>query len=82
VEDPLALAQWLLKEQPAWTRERIVAAMSGSTTLQVNLLQPVPVILYYMTAAITPQDGRLHFADDFYGHDLKLDRALARPRSK
>ena len=31
VEDPVALAEWALKGQPEWTRERILAAMNGST---------------------------------------------------
>jgi len=81
LEDPTALAQWLLADQPEWTRERIEAAMAGSRTLQVNLSRPLPVILYYVTAAVTPEDGQLHFADDLYGHDAKLERALARRRT-
>jgi murein L,D-transpeptidase YcbB/YkuD len=76
VEEPLALASWLLRDQPDWTRERIQQAMDGGTTRQVNLRQPVPVILYYVTAAVTPDDGLLHFADDLYGHDRSLERAL------
>lgn len=82
VEDPTALTLWLLKDQPAWTPERIAAAMAGTQTLQVNLSRPVPVILYYVTAAVTPDDGLVHFADDIYGHDLKLERALARRRTR
>ena len=76
VQNPLALAQWLLKDQPAWTAGRIAAAMEGAKSQQVNLSAPVPVLLYYLTAAISPDDGLLHFADDLYGHDAALDRAL------
>ena len=50
--------------------------MDGGTTRQVNLTQPMPVILYYVTAAVMPDDGLLHFADDIYGHDRSLERAL------
>ncbi len=82
VENPPALAQWLLRDQPAWTAERIEAAMQGTQTLQVNLRSAVPVILYYLTAALSPDDGLLHFADDLYGHDAKLERALAARRSR
>ena len=80
IEDPTALAAWLLKDQPDWTPERIAAAMVGERTRQVDLLRPVPVILYYVTAAVTPDDGLMHFADDIYGNDRKLERALARRR--
>lgn len=76
VQNPPALAQWLLKDQPAWHAERIAAAMEGTKTQQANLSAPVPVLLYYLTAAVSPDDGLLHFADDIYGHDAALDRAL------
>jgi len=76
LEDPVALAQWVLREQPEWTRERIVDAMNGTRTLQVDLKQPLPVILYYTTVLATA-DGGAMFADDIYRHDARLERALA-----
>ncbi|MBS0443096.1 MAG: L,D-transpeptidase family protein [Proteobacteria bacterium] len=80
VADPPALALWLLKDQPAWMREAIEAAMNGTRTQQVNLSAPVPVLLYYLTALVSPDDGLLHFADDLYGHDAALERRLAARR--
>lgn len=82
VSDPVGLAAWLLKDQPQWTRERIVAAMDESPSLHVNLAQPVPVLLYYVTAMVSPEDSSLHFANDIYGHDAKLARALAALRDR
>jgi murein L,D-transpeptidase YcbB/YkuD len=82
VEDPLTLATWLLRDQPEWTRERIEQAMGTAKTRQVNLSWPVPVILYYVTAAVTPDDALVHFADDLYGHDRTLERALAARRGR
>ncbi len=76
VENPPALAQWLLKDQTAWGAAQIDAAMNGTRTQQVNLTAAVPVLLYYLTAAVSPDDGLIHFADDLYGHDAALDRAL------
>jgi murein L,D-transpeptidase YcbB/YkuD len=81
VEDPTALALWLLRDQPDWTRERIEAAMDADKPQQVNLTAPVPVTLYYITAAVVPEDGTLHFAEDIYRHDAALERAL-RNRSR
>jgi murein L,D-transpeptidase YcbB/YkuD len=78
VEDPAALAHWLLQGQPDWSREAIVAAMEGGSTRQVDLPEPVPVLLYYLTAMVAPEDGTLRFAADVYGHDRALERALAR----
>ena len=80
VEDPVALAHWVLKDQPDWTRERIQAAMAGTSSLRVDLMRPLPVVLFYMTAMVMPTDQTLHFADDIYGHDTKLARALASRR--
>ena len=80
VEDPVALAHWVLKDEPGWTRERIEAAMAGTSPLRVDLTRPLPVILFYMTAMVMPADQTLHFADDIYGHDTRLARALATRR--
>jgi murein L,D-transpeptidase YcbB/YkuD len=74
VADPVALAAWVLADQPEWTRARILAAMEGPASAQVPLVRPIPVILFYLTAVVTPGDGALHFAEDIYGHDAKLDR--------
>lgn len=76
VADPVALGEWVLQDVPAWNRTRLEAAMVGTRTLRIPLPQPIPVVLFYTTAAVMPEDGALHFADDIYGHDLKLHRAL------
>jgi L,D-transpeptidase YcbB len=78
VENPIALAEWALKEQPEWTRDRIVSAMNGTQSIRVPLRRPIQVILFYTTAAVMPDDGTIHFAEDIYRHDGLLDRALAR----
>ncbi|MBZ5558023.1 MAG: L,D-transpeptidase family protein [Acidobacteriia bacterium] len=80
VEDPLALAEWALADRPEWTRNEILAAAEGSQSIHVKLTRPIQVILFYTTAAVTPEDGTLRFADDIYRHDARLDRALAARR--
>lgn len=80
--NPVALAEWALRDQPEWTRDRILAAMNGSQPRRVNLTRPIRVILFYVTAVMMPEDGTVHFAEDIYGHDAMLDRALvSRPAS-
>jgi murein L,D-transpeptidase YcbB/YkuD len=78
VEDPVALTEWVLADQPQWTRNRILAAMNVSPSRRVQLTQPITVILFYITAVVMPEDDSIHFAEDIYGHDGRLDRALAR----
>lgn len=80
VEDPVTLATWLLQDLPGWDRPRIEAAMREEHNLRVTLPQPLPVLLYYLTALVSPDDGRPHFFEDLYGHDARLEQALARRR--
>jgi murein L,D-transpeptidase YcbB/YkuD len=35
------------------------------------------VILFYVTAVVMPEDGTVHFAEDIYRHDARLEKALA-----
>jgi murein L,D-transpeptidase YcbB/YkuD len=76
LERPADLAAWVLRDNPGWTPERIHAAMNGTTTQQVNLAHPIPVLILYATVIVL-EDGVVHFYDDIYGHDAALDKALA-----
>lgn len=80
VADPPALAAWALTGVPGWTPARIAAAMAAEAPEHVAVAAPIDVVLFYMTAAVGPEDDRLHFADDIYGHDRALARALAAAR--
>jgi murein L,D-transpeptidase YcbB/YkuD len=75
VQDPKALAQFLLRDQPEWTREEIEKAMGAGSAKRVNLKVPVPIYILYATAVSRP-DGAVLFYDDLYGQDQELDRAL------
>jgi len=77
LERPADLAAWVLRDNPGWTPERIQAAMNGSTTQQVNLAHPIPVLILYATVIVL-DDGVVHFYDDIYGHDAALDNVLAK----
>ncbi len=77
VEDPVALAEWVLASQPSWDRDAIVRATRGRDNYHVAVTDPVRVILFYTTAVVMPEDGTLRFAEDIYRHDVALDRALA-----
>ena len=77
VQDPPALAAWVLQSKPEWTEERIRAAMNGEKSVQVNLSSPIPVLILYGTARVD-EDGPVDFYDDIYGHDRRLAQALAK----
>jgi murein L,D-transpeptidase YcbB/YkuD len=78
VEKPAELAAWVLRDKPDWSVERAQAAMTtGKDNLQVNLTNPIPVLILYGTAVADP-DGQVRFLDDIYGYDDELKQALAK----
>ena len=76
VQDPAALAEYVLKQE-GWGRERVDRTIARGTWKQVNLSQPIDVYVLYGTAAADPNAGTVYFYNDIYGHDAKLERALA-----
>ena len=75
VEDPVKLAEWVLRGMPGWDRESIEAAMAGEETVRAKLDKPIPVLILYNTAVVM-EDEEVHFFDDIYGHDAALERVL------
>ncbi len=76
IEDPAVLAAWVLRDDPSWTSDRIQATMNAADSLQVNLPTPIPVLVLYGTARVE-ENGEVHFFEDIYGQDARLERALA-----
>ena len=74
MERPLALAEFVLPGMPGWTEERIRQAMVKGESATLRLAEAVPVLIVYGTALV--KDGKMHFFDDIYGHDRRLDAAL------
>ena len=77
LEDPARFAEWVLRQDPSWTRERIDAAMQGDKTLQVNLKDKLAVVVFYDTVHVN-SENTVFFVDDIYGYDKALDAALLR----
>jgi L,D-transpeptidase YcbB len=78
VEDPVALARFVLEPQPEWTETRIRQAMAAGASRTLRMAEPVPVLIAYGTAVVV--DGEMRFFDDLYGYDAVLDRALQAAR--
>lgn len=76
VEEPVALAKFALEGQPEWAEENIRTAMGRGTSATLRLAEPLPVLIAYGTSLV--KNGRIHFFDDIYGHDRRLDAALQR----
>ncbi len=73
--DAKKLAEYLLRDQPEWTNEKIDEAMHQSKEKWVTLKQPIPVYVSYFTAWVD-NDGLLNFREDIYGHDKEMAQRL------
>ncbi|WP_066405657.1 L,D-transpeptidase family protein [Flavisolibacter tropicus] len=74
--EPEKLAQYLLRDTPGWTPERIDIAMNSGSEQTVNLSVPVEVAITYFTAWVD-NEGAVNFREDIYGHDKVSARRVA-----
>jgi murein L,D-transpeptidase YcbB/YkuD len=73
--EPAKLAAYLLRQMPAWTTEKITAAMRSGKEQYVTLKENIPVFITYFTSWVDRQ-GRLNFRDDVYARDKRLEEML------
>jgi murein L,D-transpeptidase YcbB/YkuD len=76
IEDPIAMAKYVMRDQPEWTEERIRAAMSSGREQSAKLKQPLPVHIGYWTAWVEPDGRTVTYTDDPYGIDPAHRRLL------
>ncbi|MEZ4647727.1 MAG: L,D-transpeptidase family protein [Candidatus Eisenbacteria bacterium] len=78
VQDPVGLAEYLLRDQSGWNRDQIETVLASAKERTVNLSHSIPVHLLYWTAW-TDEDGVVHFRKDIYERDGAVLRALDAP---
>ncbi|MBN1595839.1 L,D-transpeptidase family protein [candidate division FCPU426 bacterium] len=71
VEKPLALAEYVLNDPYNWKQEWLRETLRLADEETIDLAQPVPLYVTYMTSALET-DGLLHFYPDIYRKDKKL----------
>ena len=76
VERPEDLAEWVLRGQAGWSRDRVVAAMHGTEPISVKVKRAIQVVTTYSTAVVM-ENGEVHFFPDIYGEDAALEKELA-----
>jgi murein L,D-transpeptidase YcbB/YkuD len=81
ISNPLELAEYLLKSDPKWNRDKIRTASTSGKQRVVNLPQTVPVYLLYWTAWVD-EDGLANFRNDIYQRDKPMVRALYQSGAK
>jgi len=75
LSQPEKMAQYLLRNQPEWTPERIEEAMNTGEEKYVKLKDPVPVFITYYTAWVD-EGNQLNFREDIYGHDSTIAKKM------
>jgi len=75
IENPIDLAEYLLRDKPGWIREKIITLIEKRVEQTVSLSKPIPVHLLYWTAW-SDENGSVHFRKDIYDRDSSLDKAL------
>ena len=78
VENPLELAELLLRDPDKWSQADLQAVLDSRQTQRVNLRPREPVLILYLTASLD-LDGGIRFAKDVYGRDAELLAALNGP---
>ena len=71
LKEPEKMADYVLRDQPEWTPEKIEDAMNAGKEKFVKVKNPIPVVITYYTAWVD-DNGRLNFREDIYGHDSDL----------
>jgi murein L,D-transpeptidase YcbB/YkuD len=80
IEKPMDMAEFVMRGSKEWSREKIAAVLKTKETTVANLPKPIPVHILYFTAWGNG-DGTVHFLEDIYRRDERLDRAL-QPKTK
>jgi len=76
IEKPLDLAEYLLREDPKWTRDQLAIMIDkGGNPKTIWLPEPVPIYFLYFTAWVE-DDGVVNFRKDVYGQDEVLKKRL------
>jgi len=75
LSDPEKMANYVLRDQPEWTPEKINEAMNSGEEQFVKVKNPIPVVITYYTAWVD-ENGILNFRDDIYKHDATLAQKM------
>ncbi|WP_461490470.1 L,D-transpeptidase family protein [Pontibacter sp. HJ8] len=72
LEKPMELAKYVLQDMPEWNENTIRETINGGEEVWVTLPKKVQVYLVYFTSWVD-QHGNVHFREDIYGHDKRLE---------
>ncbi len=68
LENAFALVDYLMRDNPEWTEDRVQDILSEGKTKYIKAYRPTPILITYITAWVD-EDGAINFRDDVYGKD-------------
>jgi L,D-transpeptidase YcbB len=79
VQKPAELAAWVLQGQSGdWDLDKVQDAMNdGPNNRTVSLKNPLPIVIFYLTARVD-DDNQVDFFDDIYGYDAEMQKVFAK----
>ncbi|HEV8510838.1 MAG TPA: L,D-transpeptidase family protein [Gemmatimonadales bacterium] len=78
IQHPIELAVYLLRNDPQWDRDALLAALDDAEDHSVPLPEPTSIHLLYWTAW-ADGDGTIQFRRDIHDRDAPLFKALRAP---
>ena len=75
VENPLKLANYLLRNNVAWNPQRVDEILRTDQQVGIRINPTVPVYIAYFTAWVDGE-GQLNFRNDLYQLDAKLSKEI------
>jgi L,D-transpeptidase YcbB len=79
VQKPADLAAWVLQGQGGdWDLAKVQEAMNnGPNNRTVSLKNPLPIVIFYLTARVD-DDNQVDFFDDIYGYDASIQKVFGK----
>jgi murein L,D-transpeptidase YcbB/YkuD len=79
VQKPADLAAWVLQGQGGdWDLAKVQEAMNnGPNNRTVSLKNPLPIVIFYLTARVD-DDNQVDFFDDIYGYDASMQKVFGK----
>ena len=77
LEKPFELANYLMKDDPSWTEDKMQDILDTGKTRYIKASTPTEIVIAYLTAW-TDESGNIQFRDDVYSEDnLLVDGPIA-----
>lgn len=75
VQNPMKLAQYILRSNSNWTQEKLQSGIENKKTINIQIKPTLPVYIVYFTAWVD-NSGEINFRNDLYNMDSQLAKEI------